>query len=194
MDTTALDQLIVTNLVDLDASAKRIAEIEKRVWRDIGDRVSTWAAAKGWRHDCEGDEVWVAPRDWFEGDEPFAWFSLDWGPDDDGEGEGDEPYFDLSRLAGAAGGRLCLWLEHAGVGGRSWKAAATPQIDAIKAAGFALTDKLNAYADCTPATAAIADGLADDNLDAALAPITVALDQAFAVWPLFDAILKTARA
>jgi hypothetical protein len=193
MDASQLDSMIVRNLGDLDAAAHRILQIERRIWRDLGDLVEAWATRAGWKWYAEVDEVWVAPGEWLVDGEAQAWFSFQWGPNDEGEGLPGEPFFDLCRLSGVAGGRLCLWLDFKGIGARAWKQSMSLLVADVGELGLTLTDKLNAFIDCTPTTVTLADGLLDDDLTTALAPVGRALDLAASAWSLLDTVLTTAR-
>lgn len=192
MDTTQLDRLIISNLEDLDLAARRIEQIETRIWQEIGDLASRWVKKRPtWVGDFDKEDVWVAPRAWTSGDYT-ARFYLWWGEDDTGGGLPGEPWFHLSRLVGVAGGRLSLWFEQKGVGGKAWKATARATGSAMSERGFQLSDRGNFYTDCTPSSALVADGLDSGDLTEALDPLGQALERAASAAPELGKMMKKA--
>lgn len=192
MDTSKLDSLIVQNLEDLDAVAHRVEAIEKVIWKHLRETVAGWAEARGWWHEVDEDDVSIAPRAW-KARGRDCHFELGWQPGDTGTGAPGETWFDLCRLVGAGGGRLCLILSWTGFGDPAWKRAATSRVQELTDAGFRLSDgKLTPFVDCTPASGAVAQGLIDGDLTAAYAPVLEGLVVAHAAVPLLDPILKKA--
>jgi len=189
-----LDKLIIQNLEDLDATAKRIDALTEEIRREVFDLLQSWAKDRDWLVSEDPDDPWVAPHDWYQDDDYFAWFQVDWGPGDTGQGMEGEAYFDLSRLAGVGGAKLCVWLWFEGVKAPVWKSIFRQATDQAKAGGFSYDDKDGFYIDCTPSPASLAAAVADDDFAAAFEPLTRALDAAHAAWPIFDQLLKKARA
>lgn len=194
MSTPELDRLIVEHLADLDAAAHRIEQLEARAWAALAKEMATWAATAGWNGVFDtGGDLQVSPPEWTVPGERRAWFYIGWGPDDDDTGEAGQPWFELSRLTGVGGGRLCLWLDHKGYR-NSWKPAARAGAEAVRPMGFALTDYANFYTDCTPVQAEMARAFEDDDLETALAVVVKALDRAAAAKDHFTDMMRTSGA
>lgn len=193
MDTSELDRLIIEHLADLEATGRRIEAIETRIWQVIGDRAKAFAKGRGWTggFDASDEDIWLAPAVWRQGDY-MARFYFGWGERDTDEGLPGEPWFGLARLTGVNGGRLCLWLGHSGIGARQWKPAAKKAAASMSDRGFSFSDRAQFFLDCTPSQKAVALGLENDDLSAAMKPIEVALERAGAAAASFGTLLKKA--
>jgi hypothetical protein len=190
-----LDKLIIDNIADLDATAKRIDALVGEFWGEVSGHLQSWAKENGWLASQDPDDPWVAPPEWFQGDDDyFAWFSVSWGPGDSGDAKEGEAYFDLSRFAGVGGGKLCVWLGFDGVKRSVWKPLFREAASQSKAGGFSFDEVDGLYLDCTPPPGSLVTAVAEDDYAAAFEPLNRALDAAHANWPLFDKLLKRARA
>ncbi|MCX5580792.1 hypothetical protein [Kaistia terrae] len=176
-DTSELDKLIVENLLDLDQAAKRVDALGDQIWKQIYETFENWAMGRGWRGSSDEDDPWVAPKNWVADKEREAWFYPDNGPDDTGEGVGQEPYHALSRYVGVAGGQLCLWFGQK-TGARKWKPLAREHAQIMVTHGFHLSDAGNFYTVCSLDARTVAAALADQQLETAMAPIEAALQRA----------------
>lgn len=186
MDSVELDRLIIENLADLDAAAKRIEEIGSRIEAHLTEHVGQCAVARGWQHGNEDGLLWIAPPLWAHEGSADTFFSFGWGPNDTGEGSGHEAYFDLSRYCGAAGAQFCLWFE-SGMKLRAWKLL-VPKIEEVP--GFLLSDDPYYYTPCTLDPKLVALGLEDDDLTTAFGPVTRVLELAFQAEPKLTRLLK----
>lgn len=192
MSQNELDRLLIENLKDLDEAAKRVRQIESLVWRRIEDAFRNWAPA-GWKADVEKDYPWAAANHWCRDDVWEGSFYLDYGPEDTGQGAGEETLFDLSRYVGINGGQLCLWFEQDVAGARKWKTLANDHVDGLSRAGFSLSDGGSFYTNCTLEGAAVAEAIESNDWDGAMKPIVAALDRARVAVASFDALLDQAR-
>jgi len=113
MSTEKLDALIVRNLGDLDAAAKRLAYgIERAVWKAIDDIVENWRARNGWLGASEATAdgpIWLAAPEWQQADseaddDVLGYFALEVGPKDEEDSETGLDYFALTRLCRAGNG------------------------------------------------------------------------------------------
>jgi hypothetical protein len=83
-----LDALILEHLSDIDAAAKRLNEVEERVFGAMDAAASEWAKEHGWAgvFEYRDNEMWLAPPDWRKPDTPededrfSAWFQLELAP------------------------------------------------------------------------------------------------------------------
>ncbi|MER8784360.1 hypothetical protein [Mesorhizobium sp. M0244] len=192
-DNAELDGLIVENLLDLDAAAKRIEVIGENIWESIIEHLDDWAKKQGWKGAFERDNPWTAPQEWFLEGQPEAWFYPDKGPDDTGEGIGQEPYFWLSRYLGVAGGQLCLWFGQDSTGTRKWKPLAKDHARVLAETDFHLSDSGNFYTVCNLDSKAVAAAIADGRLEEAMTPLLEALERADKAKTLFSTLLAKAR-
>lgn len=192
-DTSELDRAIVENLLDLDDAAKRIEALGSRIWTQLCDTAEAWSSDNGWTGAFDPEDLWVSPAVWCPAGEAEAWFYPDKGPDDTGQGVGQEPYFWLSRYVGVGGGELCLWFGQKATGARKWKPLANEYAQRMSELGFRLSDSGNLYTVCTLDAKAVAAALADQQLEAAMLPIEQALDRAALAAPLFSELLADAR-
>jgi hypothetical protein len=190
-----LDLLIISNLADLDATARQIEAIEQRVWTQIAERMEQWAERKGWLGSYETDsDIWIAPNEWKQSDDDqLGWFAMGFGPGDSGNGLEGETYFHLARLAGVGGGRLCIWLGFDGIKRSAWRRAFRSAAEKGDTAGFAFDENDGLYFDCTPPTGSLAEAVAEDDFDIAFALLDRALDTAHAGRLTFERLLKEAR-
>ncbi len=194
MDDAELDMFIVENLADLDATAKRIYGVERRVWGDLADALSSAAKKSGWIGDFDhDDDIVMLPKDWISRGERQAWFDVSWGPDDTGDGVGNEPWFELSRYCGVGGGRLCIWLNWKGVSAKAWKPLVRSAATELQAMGFELDRRATPYTDCTLDLATVARGLEDNNLDEALNAARDGFERTVKASVLLGKLLQKAR-
>lgn len=189
-----LDKLIIQNMEDLDATAKRIDALVREIWREVETHVETWAKARRWLTSMDWDDPWIAPPQWKQDDRWMASFKIGWGPGDAEETKEGIPYFHLSRLAGVGGGRFCLWLHFIEVKRSAWKPVFRDAASHLKAGGFLFDDAEGFYFDCTFSARSLAEAVAEDDYEVAFEPLNRALEAAHASWPLFDKMLKKARA
>lgn len=190
MDNPDLDRLIVENIADLDASARRIEAMAERVWEAQAETLKAWCTEKGWLGDLDPTEdlsVW--PSYWAVDGKPQAFFRLGYGENDDDLAH----QFDLTRLVGAAGGRVCLWLEYAGLR-NPWKATVRPRAEALQEHDFLMTPYANFYTDCTPTVAEMADGFEQGDFSAPMSRVRRALDRAKAAESTVTEILRALEA
>jgi hypothetical protein len=189
-----LDTLIIKNMEDLDATAKRIDALAEEIWGEVFSHLQTWAKDRKWLVAEDTKELWVTPPDWCQGEVYSAWFLLEWGPGDTGKRKEGEPYFELSRFAGIGIGKLCLWLDFDEVDRSAWKPLFREAFSQRKAGGFSFDEVDGFYLDCTPSAGSLALAVAEDDYAAAFEHLNRALEAALANWPLFDKLLKKARA
>jgi hypothetical protein len=190
----SLSKLILENLDDLDAAAQQIYPIERRIYEEISERLEAWAASLGWAGNFDPENTLRVFRpEWLEGEMPWATLDIGWGPGDAGnQGEG-EPYFDLSRLAGANGGRLCLWLVFSGIRRSVWEKVFKAAAEQADTGGFLLDDRDGFYLDCTPPTGSMADAFDRNDFTRAFGPLDAALQRAATNWQKLDELLRAAR-
>ncbi|PYE96604.1 hypothetical protein C8J35_1062 [Rhizobium sp. PP-F2F-G38] len=189
-----LDSLIVLNIGDLDAVATRINALGYRLWKDIAEQAESWAEGPGWFGHFETDEVWLAPDEWRQPeDEPIGWFYFGFGAGDTESLAAGEPYFELSRYLGEAGGELCLWLHQNAAKSKIWKTSARAMASELAAAGFSMTDACNFYTRCSLNREEVSQALKDEDLTGALHPVLKALDLALASIPNFQKLLDKAQ-
>lgn len=105
-----LDLLIVKHLADMDGAAKRLDNLERRVFPALDRLMEELADAAGWdgKFDWWGkEELWLAPSTWARSDEQWrGHFEFGFGEGDTGEGSGNEDYFYLTRLCRVGRGQL----------------------------------------------------------------------------------------
>jgi hypothetical protein len=192
-ETAELDQLLIDNLSDLDTAAKRIEDIGNEVFRQLRQENDEWSTGQGWRGVSTDTSLLTGPLDWEAEGEKEAWFYLSGGPGDPETGEGDWPYFWLTRYLGVGNGQLCLWLNQKVTGHRKWKPLARSSAEALASSGFHLSDAGNFYLPCSLDPAAIGSALGEGDLSDAMAPFRAALDRAAEAKPHFDALFDKAR-
>lgn len=189
-----LDKLIIENIADLDAAAKRADVLVAEIWMEVIERLQSWATDQGWWASQDPADPSVAPPDWVDGDQFFAWFNVDWGPRDTGVGEEGQAYFDLSRFAGVGEGKLCLWLNFDEVKRSAWKPLFRDAAGKAEVGSFSFDSTDGFYIDCTPPAGALSMAVAEEDFVAAFEPLTRALDAAHEHWRFFDSLLRKARA
>lgn len=194
-NTTELDRLIALNIADLDTTATRVEALGEKIWKQLSDLVEQWTADQGWFGAFSGDDVWLAPAVWrLEDDkEALGWFYFDVGPGDTQSNLPGEPNFWLTRLLGENNGEFCLWLGQNAAGVKVWKGKAREAATDLAAAGVNMSDACNFFIRCSLDKTAVAQGLADGDLDDALEPIRIALERAKAALPHFQDLLDKAQ-
>lgn len=192
--TNELDSLIVRNIADLDATAKQINLIETRIWKAVADEVETWAKAQGWVGKFNEEEIRLGPISWRQpgGENVFAQFYFDKGPEDTESGAPGEPHWWLSRYLGQAGGDLCLWFEQSVAKPKVWKPVARAVAEEMAAGGVYMSDACNFFIRCSLDPLLVADGLLNDDLGDALLPVRRALDSVFSLQATFQRALDQA--
>lgn len=207
MSTDDLDALIVQNLRDLDAAAKRLwFDVQPHIAKTINTIASNWAkknkwiGAYDWWEEEHGEgELWVAPPQWKLKDDKLA-FYLDCGPDDEyGDSENpSEDFFWLTRLCNAGTGLVCIrWYSFQGLNAKKpdWKKFVKSYIAKIKNVGFSYEDKtaLFSSAPIIISSDQLAKAIVDDTLEQALGPLRTALDNLIRAEPVFDDMIREAR-
>ena len=202
MSSTELDALIIENLVDLDRAAKRINNIECRLYASLTKLVEDWSRRHGWQgrfeypegEDWEYLDIWLAPAEWYTSSSgadatPDCEFALDVGPGDSEQGEPGEAWHYLTRLCGLEGGQVGFRLNKPATlknKTKQWKALVDQFRDQISAAGFIVDSKPSFFLSFCIDPAALVAAVRADDLDPALAPVSVALEALRAAQPIFD--------
>ncbi|MCZ4093542.1 hypothetical protein [Sinorhizobium psoraleae] len=192
--TNELDSLIVKNIADLDATAKQISLIETRVWNALAEEVEAWAKDHEWLGEFDEDQIWLAPSPWQQDDSETCAgsFYFGSGPDDTESEAPGEPYFWLSRYLGQAGGDLCLWFDQKVAKPKVWRPVARSFADELARGGVYMSDACNFFIRCSLDPLIVAEGLLNDDLSDAVAPIRSALDIVSSLLPTFQQALDRA--
>jgi hypothetical protein len=209
MSTEKLDALIVRNLSDLDAAARRLRyDIQARVGKAIDEIAEAWTKKHSWDgvFGFDKDTLKVAPRQWKvsnnQGDEEWlGWFELEAGLGDDWDSDDATDsldFFWLTRLCGAGRGivgfRWHCGTEALGTTRPKWKKFIQGQIQRInKKTDFSYEDTGNFFRPIQVETEKLAAAVEGDAIDMALQPIRDALDRLLIAEAEFDAILKSAK-
>ncbi|QYC11510.1 hypothetical protein [Brevundimonas nasdae] len=187
MNNPDLDRLIVESVVDLDAAATRMDQLQSLLWDAQATTLRAWAASNGWlgEFDPKGDlRVW--PKPWDGDGVPKAAFSLAAGPDNVDLGH----YFELLGLLGAGGARTALWFQYKGPR-PPWKIAARQEAETLAGYGFIWTASAHFQTDCTPVYAEMIDSVETADYAPMTVKITSALERTKAAVPDFTRLLSS---
>jgi hypothetical protein len=193
MEKAELDYLLIERLQDLDDAARAILAIEERLFNAVDRTVEAWTKAQGWRgrFDFGENSISLWPASWArEDEEPDFYFSLWYGPDDDGSASSGSPYFDVSRFARVNSGSICLWFEPKALRKPAWKKVARANADDFAKLGFHISDYGNFYMPVGFEQLKLAEAVRDDDFQIFLAPLTRALDALTAVAPRLEALAR----
>jgi len=206
MSTDELDALIVRNLSDLDAAAKRLdQDIESRIGKVIDRIAEAWAREQGWegKFDFEPTTLWVAPTEWrsTEGKaaaEAFLGFFELWtGFGDNFDTKAENDYFWLTRLCGAGRGKIGFrWAYGQSLGAAKprWKKFVQPYVERIRKTAFTYEEGSGLFfMPIRIEVEALAAAIVDDTIEEALQPFCKALNLLLTAKPEFDALLQSAK-
>ena len=201
MSSPELDALLISNLSDLEAVRRQLAEVQHNVFRAVDADVETWATERGWSgvFDYLADALWLAPPTWRqpEGDaqDVFAWFVLSVGPDDTETERVDEDYLYLTRLCQAGFGQLGFTLGQSLMPREAtWKRFLQSHTDLIEATPFILDRNARLFLPVRIDRQELANALREQSIPDALTPLRAALDQLAAAQPALDRLLEAAQA
>jgi hypothetical protein len=209
MSTDELDALIVRNLDDLDAAAKRLElDIEKRVGKVIDQIAETWARKQGWegKFDFDLTTLWVAPAEWrsiegkAEADAFLGFFELWTGFADDFDTNHENDYFWLTRLCGAGRGKIGFrWSYGRSLGATKprWKRFLQEHrehLNQVRKTAFAYEEGSGLFfMPIRVEVEALAAAIIDNTIDEALKPFCIGLDRLLTAKPGFDALRQSAK-
>lgn len=186
MSDSELDKLIVANIVDLEATATRIPQIENRIWNAISETVEAMTVRSGWGADLAiDDDICAYPVSWVSDEQSAAWFAVGNGVHDDEAGRN----YDLTWMVGADGGQTCLWFGHR-IASKQWKPLFRKYAEELQAAGFSMTAKGAFYIDFTSTPAEMAVAVEQDDFNVPMARLSAALDKAWKAEPKFTRMLS----
>jgi hypothetical protein len=196
MSLKILDSLIVRNLADLDATAKRVEVIGERVFNALGHHIEAWAEQADWVGEFDGNEdIWCAPMAWRNapGDEPAGCFCLELRSPDTGEQLPGEDYFLLTRLVGVgAGGYGFCFNQNVLPSKREWKPIVRAKAADLQKHGFAVDQNGYPFMDFTIDPELLATAMEDNDYFDAFEPITEALDRLKSAIPTLHSLLMKA--
>lgn len=193
MSTEQLDALIIRNIADLDATARRIGAIEARIFSEIGEKVENWANEQGWLSGPDPDEIWCAPPEWKNDEDYDAWFGFARGGTGARKGGQEDGLYELTRLLGVGPGFYGFRLEQRLLGKRDWKVLLYKQAENLQAHGFIIENSGSAFMDVRIDAGLLAEGLEGDDLADALRPISDALDRLKGAEGLVNSLLSHAK-
>ena len=199
-----LDVLLINNLADLDAAARRIRfALEPTIHKAMDEAIKEFREEVGWDGDEENNwdkyECWLAPTDWRKpadgsGDSHKCQFELDYGLGDDGPGEEGADAFVLTRLLGIADGRLGFRWSRNDVKKRAWRRLVGEQsseVGALRAKGFEYEEGEGSfYLPVQVLQAELAEAVQDETPRNALGPLREKLRALIEAKPEFDALLR----
>jgi hypothetical protein len=208
MSTDELDALIIRNLCDLDAAAKRLEfDIEGRIGKVIDQIAEAWSQKQGWEGKFDFDlntNLWVAPAEWksaegkADADAMLGFFALWTGFGDDFDFEVENDYFWLTRLCGAGRGKIGFrWTYGKSLGATrpKWKRFVQPYVERIRKTAFTYEEGSGLFfMPIRIEVEALAASIVDDTIEVALQPFSAALNRLLAAKPEFDALLQGAKA
>ncbi|WP_128292290.1 hypothetical protein [Afifella aestuarii] len=200
MEQASLDRMIVESLGDVDAAAKRLQEIEKRVSDAIEDVCAQWADHNNWLYKnnwLENDDCFVMPKDWrTESTEWPAWFELWYGAGDNGDQGGAHDFFWLTRFCREGSGQIGFRFQQDVLGKTPWKKLVRENARCVEHTSFIVDDEPSFFLpfriDKTELAKAIEDGR-EEAFSEALRPMTEALDHIKASVDVFDTLLNEMR-
>jgi hypothetical protein len=158
--------------------------------------------ALGWAGELPTDldeTLWLAPEDWRmpgdpEENEFYLSFSLDRTPCIDGR----EPETWVGTMVGFAGAAIRFVFSTDALGQRDWKAllrSEGPLLDELLTKGFLCEPKSGDLALTIPINReALANGFEEEELETALAPLSVALDRIHDARQILDRLVKAIKA
>jgi hypothetical protein len=189
MPTTELDTLILRNLADLDATARRLDQIDEIVWSAVDALTERWAREHRWTglFDIEGRGLWVTPAKWRKAseneDSPDVrfWFEV----------AAHEPltHFDLSDLCGIGGSRYGFRMYQDLLGKADWKVLARKHIALFQSLGLQLDAKASPFMEIIVDIEKLAISVETGDFDEALQPIAHGLDRLINVDKVLGRIL-----
>lgn len=205
MPSPELDGLIIDHLFDIDASVKRLVELQREIFQVMMDKTRDWAEKEDWlgSYDYIEGGCWVAPHNWRMPDaepdrepdrEDFkAFFEMELGAGDTEEGKPDEDHFYLTRLCGAGSGQIGFRFMQRMMRKVAWKNRLRDQAPTISRTAF-LTDIVPSFflpfrVDATELAAAARQ----EEIEDALTPFVRALQQLVDSKLAFDKVLATMK-
>ncbi|KAK0360856.1 hypothetical protein LTR94_025674 [Friedmanniomyces endolithicus] len=185
MHNPDLDRLIAESVVDLDAAATRIEQLQSLLWDVQATTLRDWSSSNGWDGEFNiDDDLRVWPKAWDDAGTPKAAFSLAAGPGNEDLGH----HFELLGLLGAGGARTALWFQYKGPR-TPWKVAARKEAEALAVNGFDWMPSAFFQTDCTPVYAEMIESVETGDYGPMTAKITSALERAKAAVPDFSRLL-----
>jgi hypothetical protein len=190
-----LDALIVEHIADLEEAHRRIENvIDPRLLDEASSVLKKKADANGWVHELDRNNVIsVAPEKWIERganggiEHWFSWFAL-LSEDTADDLEHDSHLADFLALEGGSTRKVLAFKQNP-LAKRKWRALLESQTEALedlRIVGFEVDEREGTIewpVRLDPAK--LQQGFREDDLDAALAPVEVAIDKAIEALPPF---------
>jgi hypothetical protein len=196
-----LDKLIVEHLADLDASAKRLHQLEKEVFGAIATSAEDWAKKEGWvgGYDYLEGVFWVAPPEWRtpdteESKDIFqAWFQMGVGADDTENLKPEEDYFNLTRLCRVGSGEIGFRFKQDLITRAKWKMRFRDLTDLVERTAFVADLEPSFFLPFQLEGSKLAETLREEAVEDSLAPFEKALAQIAEARSAFDIIIATIK-
>jgi hypothetical protein len=199
----AVGTVIVRHIDELEAALRYAhSNMQPMLEKAVVAVLEEKRAALGWAGEVPADfdkTQWLAPEEWRMPGDPedndfYLSFSLDTTPCIDGH----EPETWVGTIAGFAGATIRFVFGTDALGQREWKAllrSEGPLLDVLVNKGFLCDPKSGNLALTIPINRdALADGFEEEELETALAPVSVALDRIHGVRQSFDRLVETIKA
>lgn len=201
MPSPELDSLIISHLTDIDASVKRLRELQREVFEDLMNSARTWAAKEGWEGNYNYLEAscWLAPPDWRTPDtdphkEDFlAWFEMELGAGDTDSEKQDEDAFYLTRLCGAGNGLIGFRFKQEAVQKVLWKKRIKDVAPIISPTAFVIDSEPSFFLPFRLDATALANAVQQEEMESAFDPFSQALKQLAVAKPKFDQVLANIK-
>jgi hypothetical protein len=200
MSSPDLDGLIIDHLCDIDASVKRLVELQGEVFQAVMDEAAEWARKSGWagKFDYLGEEgCWLAPPDWRvpgsmqEDDDFSAYFQMELGAGDTDNEEPNEDHFYLTRLCGEGVGQIGFRFRQSVLTSKvKWKRCLKDQVELVTGkTAFLIDTEPSFFLAVKLDTKQLAFAVRDEDINVALDPFRKALEQLDASKKTFDKVL-----
>ena len=197
-----LDKLIVEHLGDIDATAKRLWEIETQVFAAISAAANAWAKKEGWvgEFNYPNKTLWLAPPEWRKMDTAVpdnlfdASFEMGYGSGDTGTpGTSGQDHFLLTRLCRVGTGEFGFIFKPDLITRAPWKRHFKGLRNLVEKTAFVADSDSWFFLPFRFDAVKLAESLGEESVEDALAPFEKTLAQIGEARSAFDTVIAAVR-